>query len=91
MTFEHNASYSGNTKNTPHSPALRPMTMGQSPMKHNEQSSFVRKKFDTIWENNGGIDDAIKSKNEQEIVSIAKNNQHDQRMFDVYVSLKTMP
>ena len=45
----------------------------------------------TVWENNGGVEDEIKSRQDQQMVSISKANQNDQRMFDVYVSLKAIP
>lgn len=45
----------------------------------------------TVWENNGGVEDEIMSRQDQQIVSISKANQNDQRMFDVYVSLKAVP
>ena len=45
----------------------------------------------TIWENNGGVNDLIKHSHGHEIVSVSRTNQRDQRMFDVYVSLKTYP
>lgn len=43
----------------------------------------------TAWENNGGVDDLVT--HHQEIISVCKSNQNDKRMFDVFVSLKSMP
>lgn len=69
-----------------------------SPAKHFEamsaqQLNYYKRSMDegTIWENNGGVSDVINFGHGQEIVSVSRTNQRDQRMFDVYVSLKTMP
>ena len=53
---------------------------------HNKETNEA-----TVWENNGGVEDEIKSRQDQQMVSISKANQNDQRMFDVYVSLKAIP
>ena len=50
----------------------------------------IMKEENTIWQNNGGTGDNIISLNNQ-VINVCKANQNDKPMFDVYVSLKTMP
>ena len=52
---------------------------------------FQSNQDETIWENNGGVGDLALSQNNQVMINVSKTNQNDKRLFDVYVSLETMP
>ena len=45
----------------------------------------------TIWQNNGGIDDDICVPSGQEIISVDLNKQADISVYEVFISLKSMP
>ena len=45
----------------------------------------------TIWQNNGGIDDDICVPSGQEIISVDLNKQADLSVYEVFISLKSMP
>lgn len=44
-----------------------------------------------MWANNGGVGDLALNQNNQVMINVCASNQNDKRMFDVYVSLESMP
>ena len=54
-------------------------------------SDIMNNDKNTIWDNNGGIGDGIKSLGEELVVNICKSNKDDKRLFDIFVSLLNMP
>lgn len=46
---------------------------------------------ETMWENNGGVGDLALNQNNQLMINVCKTNQNDKKMFDIYISLESMP